>query len=289
MKKKFTPKQILIMLLGIIIISTAEQVQAQNLQENPQMAPRTSFMMIPAVSLGGTYDMQFIADLATDCDNSVFYVDIQIRAASAATTFRLADQNYRFNYDESLLANPRIEQELAISGLMQHNDGTVSLYGGHTLIGTLGPTVSYNVELMGGDGYLVDANWVSIGRLAFDVLDANACIDLLWNDESTFPPTYVGEINNGVLGKADGVSFMTFSACMSELCPADLCPNEMDLPGMIAAGTYVVKINIQSDGTVASGTDVILKAGNSIIFNSNFIIEPQANFSAEIEGCTDGN
>jgi len=69
------------------------------------------------------------------------------------------EQNYRFSFNRAALANPRIVEELTISGfiggadLPQMRTLGFTLFSPHNLTGSLDTVMSYNVELAGGDGY----------------------------------------------------------------------------------------------------------------------------------------
>jgi len=286
MKKKFEIaefKHLFLLVLGLFL---NWQVQAQ-ISTSEQDEPAALYIQQALFVPIGQYDVRLVEKQSTDCDNNIFYVDIELRASGLDTPFRLADQNYRFTYDETILSNPRLEQELDISGFVQGTDGSGSFYGTHTLTGTLGNVISYNLELAGGAGYPMDTTWLSIGRMAFDIIDPEGCIDLTWIDENSFPPTYVGEIDNGNLYKADEGVYGDFSGCMDDLCGED-CPVLMGFPGTVPAGVHSAKISIYSDGTVLPGSDVSFKAGSDITLDAGFSVQAQAGFSAEIEGCVSG-
>lgn len=236
----------------------------------------------------GQYDLQLVSVQPTDCDNNIFYIDLQVRASSATTVFRISDQNYRFEYDPSILTNPRIETELTFSALVVSTDGSVSFFTDHTLNGSLGTVVSYSFELAGGAGYPIGMDWVPVGRVAFDILDPDACIDLTWNDKNYFPPTYVGGINDGNLYSADEGNYLDFSACIDALC-VESCPATLSISDAIADGTYLADLSITSDGIVPASGAVSFKAGQEIELGMGFSVKLQADFSAEIEGCTAGN
>lgn len=138
----------------------------------------------------GDFDLRFNLH-EVDCANMKLYVDIEIKATSNSSTFYLSEQNYRFTFNTDVLANPTIAQELTVSGNAVSN----TFYSPHTLTGSKGSVVSYNVELASGEGYHVtDGAWTSIGRLAFDILDIESSVKFQWNDYTSFPPTFVGEV-----------------------------------------------------------------------------------------------
>lgn len=235
----------------------------------------------------GQYDVRLSQEHVFYCTDDKIYFDIQIKASNAGTAFRLAEQNYRFDYDMSVLANPQIDQELDISGMIPDGIGT-SVYGGHTLIGTLGPTVCYNIELIAGAGYLLTDSWVSVGRVAFDVLNPAGCMDLIWRTQTNFPITYIGVIDNtGGLSIASEGVYTSFFDCLGSICQD--CPLNLNLSYVVPDNLYQAEINVTSDGTVPDGGTVDYKAGTIICLDKGFVAEDQADFSAEIYNCRTGN
>lgn len=160
------------------------------------------------VSAQSEYNVRFNNKQA-DCDRGVVLVDIEINAPAAP--INLTEQNYRFTFNADAVANPRIVQELTISGIVNN-----SIYADHTLKGSVSNIVSYNVELSGGDGYQLNDAWVSVGRLAFDIMDDTRCMGLTWNDGNTFPPTFVGEMVSNSRKKSNGTLFGSLNDC--EFC-----------------------------------------------------------------------
>jgi len=67
----------------------------------------------------------------------------------------------------------------------------------------------------------------------------------------------------------------------SGFCPPELFVH--DIP--VANSFYQAEQTIYSQGQVASGSDVDYRAGNMIVLESGFTVQPQAEFSAEIEAC----
>lgn len=164
-----------------------------------------------------------IAIQSLDCDSSKLFVDIEVRAESPSTTFNIADQNYRISFNRDALTNPTIDQELVLSGFVPTtNPTTNSFYSQHTLVGSLDTLVSYNVELSGGNGYPInDTTYVKVGRLAFDIVDLQACINfkIHTKDFTDFPPTVITEkFNNGALYVAAEGSYGDYSNCGGNAC-----------------------------------------------------------------------
>lgn len=176
-----------------------------------------SFQQIYAQS--GKYDIQ-LSLYEVDCANMKIYVDIEIKANSSATNFRLAEQNYRMSFLREAVANPFIETELEVSGSITHPDQTSSLYFPHTLTGSLDTVISYNVELYGGEGLpLTENTWVKVGRLGFDILSSIGPFEVVFNPQSVFPSTVITELYNGVLSVVDeGVYYNLDPIYLSDLC-----------------------------------------------------------------------
>ncbi len=240
------------------------------------------FALTSLIAQAGQYDVRFFQAPSFQCDNSVVYFDIQIKASDAGTTFRLSEQNYRFSYDTLALANPRIDQELDISGVI--NDGIgVSVYDIHSLRGSLGHIISYNIELLSGAGYLLTDTWMSVGRIAFDIIDSQACIDLTWFTQVDYPVTYVSQIDNGVRSDVDEGNYNNYSVCLPAVCES--CPSALSLSAVIPDAIYQADVSITSDGTVPIGGVVNYKAGDVILLDNGFTVETQADFSAEISDC----
>jgi len=177
----------------------------------------------------GQSDVRFVDNTPFNDDGYVSII-IEVKAASSDTEFFMSEQNYRFSFNRNAIANPRIAQELAISNFISPVPVTrnlgFALFSPHNLTGSLDTTVSYNVELAGGDGYYLTADeWVQVGIIEFDILEADACYNLVWYPQAVFPPTFVGEVftENGVDARenTDENSYGNVSDCLSSF-PVEL-------------------------------------------------------------------
>ncbi len=156
----------------------------------------------------------------TDCTNNTAYFDIKIKATDANSSFLLADQNYRISYSsEALVPNSAfIEREGDVSGLVT-TDGSMNFFEEHSLNGSQDTIISYNIEHLGGDGYLVkEDQWVSIGRIGIEIADPEACFTLFFHDTETFPPTYIGENVQGLLVEVEEGAYHNVEDCLSDYC-----------------------------------------------------------------------
>lgn len=180
-----------------------------------------TFLLIAfaASAQSGQYDVRFNMN-DVDCDINKIFVDIEVRANSSATTFNISDQNYRFSYNRNavLVGSIAIEQ-MFLEGFLAN-----SFYDPHTLTGSLDTVVSYNVVLAGGDGVLVTTDWLTVGRISFEILDGNECLELIWHDKDpvNFPPTFIGEKFNTELYSVPEGLYLNTSICPDVICAAAL-------------------------------------------------------------------
>jgi len=148
-------------------------------------------------SQNALYDVRFSLD-SVDCVSEEVYINIDVKAPSAANSFRIAEQNYRFSFTRSSIVpgSSEIYKENLVQFFMAEN-GSSGFYNDHTTTGALDTIVSYNVELAGGDGVLIENSWQNIGTLKFSLVSVdNSCLDLIWHDQGTFPPTFMSEKNS---------------------------------------------------------------------------------------------
>ncbi len=250
----------------------------------------------PIKGQSGQFDLRFSVS-GIDCIANTILIDIEIRAESSATQFNLADQNYRFSFNRNALANPQINQELTISGIVSTVTpiATSSFYGTHTMTGSGDTVVSYNIELVGGDGYpLDDETYVKVGRFQFDILDVNECVDLKFHsaDPIIHPVTFISEKFESNLYPALEGSFNNYSQCLIEACINQNVIAENDsvstVPGQIFSFNVlqndsdpenmldVLSINLVSVPPVTEGTTFLDQATGIVYFI------PAANFLGDV-------
>ena len=183
-----------------------------------------------------------------DCVNERLIIDIEIKATSLASQFDLAGQNYRFSFDPEVLANPVIENELVLSGVVSHSGGS-GVYGNHSLTGSAGSIISYNVPFFGGDGYPLNAvNWLPVGQVGFDLVNPGACPGFTWLTQADFPPTTITQDLNTSEPPVPEGNYFTTALCLDTVCGPfpckrdkfednDLQSNATNLVGGILGGT----------------------------------------------------
>ncbi len=178
----------------------------------------------------GVFDVRFNF-ASINCIDSLFYVDVEVKAKDAASEFLMSDQNYRFSFNRKAIqtyditipadnASVTVETEF-LSGVVQEGT-TVSFFDPHTLTGSVDTVLSYNVVLAGGDGYPIrEGAWTKVGRLALKIIDFNECPNLLWHDSQpqNFPPTFLSEKTTaGVLLPCGENLYENFSDCVGDNC-----------------------------------------------------------------------
>lgn len=199
-----------------------------------------TFSITFSFAQNGQYDVRFnMHDY--DCDALQLFVDVEVKAADAAKTFKVSDQNYRFSFNrDAVMAispeitgaapNPAdrgvfISEELTLTSFVADPLFNFSFFDAHTLTGSRDTVVSYNVRLAGGDGYFLDhTTWVKVGRLRLQLTNANACVELRWHDHDpvNFPPTFIGEKSAAGLSEAAEGNYTNLITCVADLCAGPL-------------------------------------------------------------------
>ncbi len=224
-----------------------------------------------------------------DCTNSTYTVDLQVQSMVPNLPFNIADQNLRFSFNRAALENPQIAQELTLSGLVvTSSPSTTSFYGPHTLVGSIDTILSYNVQLLGGDGYPVSNNgWVDIGSVSFDVVDLGACAGLTWHteDPQIFPPCFVSRKKNNVLMPLLSGDYTNTTNCFEDECGPQgsqfavrLQPFQTDC----ANNKYYVDLEVKSN-TLAN--DFFIADQNyRFSFNRAAVTNPQIDQELDLSG-----
>ncbi len=186
-----------------------------------------------------------------DCESAILYADIQIRAASEQESFRLGYQYYRISFNSTVVDNPQISEELTISGIMQLPQG-LTVYNPHFIVQTSpsDTVLTYVVEYGTGSGYLLDTNWVDVGRLSFDIKESVGCFNIYPHNNTTkFPSSAIEELTSTsepptvetiVNANFDG----SLSGCIQDFC--QFLPNEeIDSTPFISLSPNPVKDYLQ--------------------------------------------
>jgi len=225
-----------------------------------------------ATAQTGEFDVRFNMN-DVDCADGRVFVDVEVRANSATSSFNMSDQNYRFSFNKKAIAvgSVAIEEEFLVGF-----DGTGSFYENHTLTGSLDSVVSYNVVLAGGTGVLVTTDWLTVGRLSFQIIDDSECLELVWHNSTPelFPPTFIGEKVSGALFKADEGLYLNESICFGPICalPIELsyfkgydenCAITLEWETLSETDNDYFEIQKSTDGTTFKTIGKVAGAGTS--------------------------
>jgi len=219
----------------------------------------------------GEYDIRLDLHNA-DCDANKIYVNVEIRATTIANQFNIADQNYRFSFNRNAvdIDSVKIDHEY-LSGVVGS-----SAYLPHTLIGSLDTIVSYNVLFGGGAGVLVDTSWLKIGRLSFEIIDFNECLDLTLHPHFPVihPPTFISESFQGAFHEVDeGLYFNT------TICPVLVCTGYSNL----ISGNLFIDSSLDcayTNGESGFGNGMIRISGDAQFFRNT---DSQGNYSFNLD------
>jgi len=199
----------------------------------------TSLLMVLASIISfaqnAQYDVRLELERCNCCTNQIF-ANINVRASSADATFRIADQRYAFSFNRFAVQNVELISEGTISGFIATTDGDLgfSVYNPHnlTMVSGIG---TYNVLFAGGDGLLIETEWVNVGTFAFNIWDIDAPLDLNWFMQNDFPSTFVSEVTEtGANVIAEGmyindIPLSTFGDCPCSLASAISLTNQEEI------------------------------------------------------------
>jgi uncharacterized repeat protein (TIGR01451 family) len=171
---------------------------------------------------GASYAVQ-LASKSFNCSTKKAVVLVKVRAADAAGTFLMGDANFRFNYNTTLLANPKIVRQVNFATAPY----TAQDLQGSAVNGAAG-IVSLNVKYSPGTiptAQLVGTDWVAVACIEFDYLgtDNTACFDLTWQTGVSIPKTGMNEVK--ITGNAYALTPVASGNVFEKLslCPAQLC------------------------------------------------------------------
>jgi gliding motility-associated-like protein len=163
------------------------------------------YRLLPALSLvglsanvfaqQGSFDVQ-LSLKKMDCATAKAEVQVQVRSKEGQD-FDMGDANYRFEYDASLVKNPKIVSQDNFSNQAAKRDLN---YGLHNLQGSREVAnkgiVSLNTFFSGSNAgsQKVSAEWMPVSTLSFDVTDFKTPIELKWHDDKTFPISGMNQV-----------------------------------------------------------------------------------------------
>lgn len=173
---------------------------------------------------------------------------------------------YAFNMPTSFPVTLTTSNTDVVCDMTQSPFGLSDIAGMHHLglSGAIDPTTGTHTLLLSDENKTlveVDANCNEISRLTFTYINQ---------------PEGVTMDNNGTLYIVGEPNLFYVFAPVSNLSIPDI---------PIADNIYHAEVMITSEGEVPVGGNVGFKAGNLILLDEGFTVQPQAEFSAEIEAC----
>lgn len=236
---------------------------------------------------------------------------------SYTTTATLGFSNFLFDYDESVLSNPSIDQSYL------NSEYTVSIVTTESLNDPMSGDVAdlriiYDFQngtsalsLVGQSDCSVTTG---IARLCFDISNANAITDLSWiydgdgSSTATNVNTHIDSDPNTTATQLNANSVTTGQCSLTDItidipntpdgnggmnCDTDLT---YTTPATVTAGMYQVSNNIETgvDGMtvnveIEANATVVFDAGNAVILRAGFSAANGTTFTAKIGGCTPSN
>jgi uncharacterized repeat protein (TIGR01451 family) len=181
----------------------------------------------------GKFDVR-IKLKSNDCVVKKIVLLVQVKAHDANSTFKLGDANFRFDYDPTVVANPKNISQENFSNVAPASDTN---YGAQTLTGSKVSTdgksgiVSLNVLYSGSNAgaKMVGTDYITVACIQFDIIKGDGCVNFKWhnnNPATDFPITGMNEIietsadpydyENPVVPSGD--VFESYNVCLNTLC-----------------------------------------------------------------------
>jgi gliding motility-associated-like protein len=132
-----------------------------------------------------------------DCDKAKAHVMVEVKAQDDSKVFNMGDANYRFEYNANQIKNPVLVSQDGFSSqaaTADRNYGAQNLQGSRA-VGNRG-IVSLNSFYTGlnAGAKLVQARWMPVATIGFDIADFRRPIELSWHDNKTFPVTGMNSV-----------------------------------------------------------------------------------------------
>jgi len=238
----------------------------------------------------GEYDLRFVQIESGQA--GVALIDIEMRATASDKEFNLAEQNFRFSFNEDAVfpynANQStiaIEQELSASGLVAQ-----SFYAPHHLNGSARNFISYNVELVAGEGLRITTDeWTKIGRLAFQLKSPDAQLNLTWQRADNFPPTYISEKRNNKLTRINEGNVEDFTSVTVDIDDPIAVSDAIHVFPNPATNGTAVNLTINAENTRGAGHIVISDAlGRTISTQAINLEQGMQNYNLDVKALSAG-
>ncbi len=91
--------------------------------------------------------------------------------------------------------------------------------------------------------------------------------------------------DNGDISDGNNFDMPWEDFCANGAAACESCPSDLNLSNPLITRAYQAGTTLSSESTAPAGTDVQFKAGDVILLDKGFSIEPGSSFSGEIEDC----
>ncbi|MDZ7900150.1 MAG: Ig-like domain-containing protein [Arcicella sp.] len=248
-----------------------------------------------------------------DCIAKKIVLLVQVKAHDGNSTFRLGDANFRFDYDPTVVINPRNISQENFSNAAPASDTN---YGAQTLTGSQVSAdgkmgiVSLNVLYSGSNAgaKLVGTDYITVACIQFDIVKGDGCVNFKWhnnNPATDFPITGMNEIievtadpydyNNPVV--ASGDVFESYNVCLNTLCviPTEAINDNLTTNINTAVTGNALTNDIPATGLTVKTTSLGTPLHGSISMSSTgaFTYTPSTGYvgkdSVQYEACNSTN
>ncbi|WP_428667117.1 DUF11 domain-containing protein [Runella sp.] len=240
---------------------TSQATASGTIYNNLTLCP-TQYCTVASTS---SYAAQLTAK-SFDCVTKKAVILVKVRAKDANSTFLMGDANFRFNYNTTLLVNPKIVQQANFATLPY----TAQDLQGSAVSGVAG-IVSLNVKYSPSPGSTptaqpVTADWVAVACIEFDYVGSTnaSCFDLNWQTGVDFPETGMNEVR--ITGNTYTLTPVPPAPVFEKLtlCPGQLCQPRNVTLSIKKTRTSAAQAEL---GDVASFKLVIKNAGPDTAVN----------------------
>lgn len=220
------------------------------------------------------YDLR-IVEKSASCDTKKAVFQIEIKAATADSTFKMGDANFRFSYPNAVLANPvLLTQDNFSSDAGDFNYDVMTMLNQN---GTTNNTLTLNVVYLGlaKGAKTVDVNWIPVASFEFSIVAlSNPCYLLKWYKNTDFPSSGLNEI---VITQTSPFQYNTTPAKPNSFTDLNSCLN-LPVPTASISGSATIisgaSTNLSVALTGASPWSVKLSDGTTQTASASPLVIP---------------
>ncbi len=198
--------------------------------------------------------------------NNKFVIDIFIQSEDAAEDIYIAEQNYRFDYNDMALANPTL-----LTTGSDLNFGNPIISGGNVILYSdagfflFNNDVSISTDLLSTSGLnLSNTTPIYICSVQFDVLNAGLPINFNWHDPTEFPPTYLSS-NNGTTSSIEvrAIFYDNLQPTVQDHFDSAVSANDFNRDWMHVCTTNDGSLEVSWDSNVYNEIYISIDGGNT--------------------------